>query len=94
MKRLWSFFRHKKSVLSKLVFANETDHDIKICLEPWAHEYRVKRGQKAVIIGEGELDHGRLEIHYSENFIEIWGWLESMSLLIDGKEQEMDFTKP
>ncbi len=79
--------------LSKILFTNETDHDVKICLEPWAHEYRVKKGQRAEIFGEGKIDHGQLAIHYHGSFIEIWGWLESMRLLIDGQEQDMDFNK-
>lgn len=79
--------------VSKLVFTNQTDHDIKICLEPWAHEYRVRKGARAEIFGDGQISSEEISIFYHENFIEVWGWSESMRLLIDGQEQEMDFNK-
>lgn len=94
MRKFFEYFLGKSSSkISKILFVNDSEHDLKICLEPWCHEYRVKAGVSAEIVGEGPIIMGEVTIRYDEDFITIFAWEDDMNLLIDGKKAEMDFSE-
>jgi len=69
-----------------LKIRNEHSEQIRIVLEPWAHEYSVRPGSTIEIAPRAPIDTEVVEVDYYEGIIVVHAFSIDMSVLLDGKE--------
>ena len=75
-------------VESKIEFVNSGSTPVKLVIEPWAHEYKIRPGVKVQIVSD-EIFSDLIEMDFWDNSLIIHGWGEGVVVvMIDGIEQE------